>query len=637
MISLSVERFLRLPVRDSEKWQAAVFRMPVWGLNADGEPVRPWMGACVSTTTCEVGCAEPEPGGGRSTGLILDAIRHLAHAESVGYRPGGIEVSDSDIAAELRELLTGVRIIERTDLVVLNAVLAGLTEHLREGEQDPAALDVKGVTIDQVQAFAAAAREFYEAAPWQHLHDSDLLRVVAPKSPAGLGLASVMGAGGREFGIGFFRTRRQFDQLMAGGGPDVLTTRSGAWSLTFGPVTDIPVSDGDLWEKYQLPLAGPAAYPSFVKLGSGMRVRRPTPAVWAFTEGLLRALAHTTEQELDTGRWTKTVKTRVGVRNYELELPRLIEAVEGRKSVSLPGHLDRPVFERMVADLAREAQQRGLESVDELQSFLDENFTDSERSRRPARTPLEQAEELVHEARGVDGRRQLQLLRKALEVCPDCADAYVLLADRESNPERALEWYAKGVAAGARVLGPSRFTEDAGDFWGMFDTRPYMRALFGVAESQMDLGRHEEARASYAEMLRLNPGDDQGARYPLARCLLGLRRVEELDSLLESCDEVSAHWLYLGAIAAFVNEGDSPAARDRLAEAHVANPMVRQFLLGELPLPDDSPASFNICGPEEAIMVALETFDLWTETPGALDWLERYTSPPAAAQQRKPR
>ena len=47
----------------------------------------------------------------------------------------------------------------------------------------------------------------------------------------------------------------------------------------------------------------------------------------------------------------------------------------------------------------------------------------------------------------------MKLARQALELWPDCADAYVLLAQAASGLERARELLEEGVAAGERAVG----------------------------------------------------------------------------------------------------------------------------------------------------------------------------------------
>src|SRR5262245_41057076 len=73
-------------------------------------------------------------------------------------------------------------------------------------------------------------------------------------------------------------------------------------------------------------------------------------------------------------------------------------------------------------------------------------------------TPQGQAEELVAQAfEAGDPQQQADLARQALELWPDCADAYVLLAEHAGSRQQALDLYQQGVEAGARALGPAAF------------------------------------------------------------------------------------------------------------------------------------------------------------------------------------
>jgi len=106
---------------------------------------------------------------------------------------------------------------------------------------------------------------------------------------------------------------------------------------------------------------------------------------------------------------------------------------------------------------------------------------------------------------------------RALEVSADCADAYVVLAEHSHTPEAALALYEQALAAGERALGPDVFAQEAGRFWGLVPTRPYMRARLGLAQTLEELDRNDEAIAHYRELLRLDAGDNQGVRYALLR------------------------------------------------------------------------------------------------------------------------
>ena len=112
----------------------------------------------------------------------------------------------------------------------------------------------------------------------------------------------------------------------------------------------------------------------------------------------------------------------------------------------------------------------------------------------------------------------MELARHALEISRDCADAWVLLADAEDDPQKALEYAREAAAAGERVLGKEYIENEAGNFWLLIETRPYMRALFSLAENHRAAGDMDEEFRVYQEMLRLNPADNQGVRDIIAQC-----------------------------------------------------------------------------------------------------------------------
>jgi len=137
----------------------------------------------------------------------------------------------------------------------------------------------------------------------------------------------------------------------------------------------------------------------------------------------------------------------------------------------------------------------------------------------------------VYEAWEATGPRRAVLAREALALWPDCADGYVLLAQAASSLEEARELLERGVAAGESAVGRRVFVEDAGDFWLIFETRPYMRARAALAATLWRLGRREDAVEHQRELLRLNPRDNQGLRYRQANWLLALESYDELEEL----------------------------------------------------------------------------------------------------------
>ena len=287
-------------------------------------------------------------------------------------------------------------------------------------------------------------------------------------------------------------------------------------------------------------------------------------------------------------------------------------------------------MEKTMADLTRLLAEQEFQSMDEANAFM-ENLMKSGQPipSQQAQSPLQEAQNIMYDAWEAPNKRQrIKLARKALSISEDCADAYVHLAEESARSlEQARELYEEGVQAGERALGTEIFTEMAGHFWGVFETRPYMRARAELASCLWELGEYDEAIDQYQEMLRLNPMDNQGLRYTLLLCLLDEDRGKELEQLLADFDDdASALWLYTRALNMFHKQGASKRAVTSLKEALKFNPYVPDYLLGAKRLPLDLPPYMSFGDELEAAQYAVEASHMWLREAGAIDWLRQVSS-----------
>ena len=245
------------------------------------------------------------------------------------------------------------------------------------------------------------------------------------------------------------------------------------------------------------------------------------------------------------------------------------------------------------------------------------------RAERHASKPRYRAEDLIYAAWEATGPRRVELAREALALWPDCADAYVLLAQETASLDEKRQLLERGVAAGERGLGRRVFAEDAGDFWLIFETRPYMRARAAVAAVLWRLGGHLEAVEHQRELLRLNPRDNQMLRYRQAHWLLALESYDELDGLFAVyAEDRTPGFIYTQALAAFACRGDHATSRALRVEALRLNPHVPAYLAGRKRLPEPRP-DYTVFGEEsEAVDYAGGAGELWASVPRALAWLE---------------
>ncbi|HEY5106672.1 MAG TPA: hypothetical protein VII73_07855 [Caulobacteraceae bacterium] len=250
---------------------------------------------------------------------------------------------------------------------------------------------------------------------------------------------------------------------------------------------------------------------------------------------------------------------------------------------------------------------------------------------------VDEAQEIMFDAWECDNpKRRVALARKALTVSPHCADAFVMLAGETARtPEDAAEIYAKGVAAGEKALGKAAFKEDVGMFWGLIETRPYMRARHGLAIAQWEAGRRENAVEGALEMLRLNPNDNQGIRYVLLNWLLQLGRDADAAALMKRYkNDGGTEWLWSAALAAFRVKGDCAASRAALTRAIGANGHVGAFLTGRKKLPRRLADFVAVRSADEAVAYVTEAAATWAATTGAREWVIDQLPPPATPRRR---
>jgi tetratricopeptide (TPR) repeat protein len=285
----------------------------------------------------------------------------------------------------------------------------------------------------------------------------------------------------------------------------------------------------------------------------------------------------------------------------------------------------RRLMERDLRSLQKMVEEQNFETEEEADAFLQQVTRKGQIPEWIPETPLEKAQELIYQAwETTDRKERIRLAKEALRVCQDCADAYIVLAEEAARtPEEARNWYQRGVEAGEHALGPEVFANEAGNFWGLVETRPYMRAREGLADCLSFLGEHNAAIQHYRDMLRLNPNDNQGIRYKLLNSLMEVNDIDGTEELLQQFhDETSTVWLFTRALVSFIRQGDSTRARTLLKDAIKQNAHVVAYLLEQERLPRTIPEYISLGGKDEAAGYVTEFARHWVNTPGALQWLK---------------
>jgi tetratricopeptide (TPR) repeat protein len=213
---------------------------------------------------------------------------------------------------------------------------------------------------------------------------------------------------------------------------------------------------------------------------------------------------------------------------------------------------------------------------------------------------------------------------RAVRLNPACLDARVLLAIATGGPTSELiEELETIVAVGEADLGPGFFKQNRGEFWGLIETRPYMRARHNLAHELYKAGRIAEAIHHYEEMIQLNPGDNQGLRYSLLGHYLEIDDLDGARRLLQTYgDEPFAMFLWARVLEHYLS-GDLVGAVEALQQARKQNPHVEPFLVGKAKLPKNRPDYYGIGDVTEAMTCMDAIGPAWKKHSEAIQWLKK--------------
>jgi len=221
-----------------------------------------------------------------------------------------------------------------------------------------------------------------------------------------------------------------------------------------------------------------------------------------------------------------------------------------------------------------------------------------------------------------DTIKGVKIAYQALELSPFCADALNFLSLYSEYYEEKYFLSKRAVLVGKAALGDLYIKKNTGHFWGILETRPYMRALLGLADCYWHKREFEQAVEIYREMLKLNSSDNQGVRYALGYLLLLLDRRKELDIYFkEHGEEETCFMLYAKAL--FLYRLGSANADNTLQRAIATNKHVYSYLSGEEAVPYRKPDHYSWGEPSEAICYVSDAKEAWENSPGSIQWLQQ--------------
>jgi tetratricopeptide (TPR) repeat protein len=279
--------------------------------------------------------------------------------------------------------------------------------------------------------------------------------------------------------------------------------------------------------------------------------------------------------------------------------------------------------DKLMRDIHRLLDSQTFGSKKELEKYLEEITKNPIPSfPKESLTLKEQAQDLITEAYDKQLDEAFESAINAIRLDPDCIEAYEFLGNLELFPETAIVYFKYGVDIGRRIFANNHFKNSIGNFWMVFETRPFMRCLNSYTDCLIEMKKYHEAISIYEELIKLNPNDNQGVRDQLTLYLLKVydfNKFRKYDKMYK--DDLCAAMSFNRALFTFKTQGASSAARTQLSKAIESNKHVIPILITKN-FDDEIPDTYSIGDKSEALVYCSYAHKIWHDFPDAIRWIK---------------
>ncbi len=172
-------------------------------------------------------------------------------------------------------------------------------------------------------------------------------------------------------------------------------------------------------------------------------------------------------------------------------------------------------------------------------------------------------------------------IKKALELEPDNLDALLMQAERNAKWPLDLVISLPPIIEKGDALMEREgcFQEDMGEFWGVLETRPYMRLRYSYLQALKNSGMMRKAVAEGERLMELCESDNLGVRYDLIYLYAHLEEEEKALALFHASEYNEKDSQMLLAISVlYFKLGELDTSLDYLKKLRKCNKDTKKFL-----------------------------------------------------------
>ncbi len=238
--------------------------------------------------------------------------------------------------------------------------------------------------------------------------------------------------------------------------------------------------------------------------------------------------------------------------------------------------------ERIFKELNKAMQGKNFESEEEAKAFIDSFIEDYNRNiKAPINEKVYDSYDYLEMAKNASAKKEaIKYAEKALKLDPYCLEADLIIAHSKATDMDSLKTnLEKIIKKGEKQLKDQGITkeDDAGDFYVLFETRPYMRARKSYLELLLAQGRFRHAISEAEDMLQLCPNDNLGIRYTLIALYCYFEEETKAIDLFKEYSSADAFML-LPLVALYYKLENDKKMKSYILKLKKSNPFLKDAL-----------------------------------------------------------
>lgn len=226
-------------------------------------------------------------------------------------------------------------------------------------------------------------------------------------------------------------------------------------------------------------------------------------------------------------------------------------------------------------------------------------------------TPLDDAYEILEKAQNARNEKEaIRLAKKAYEKSPECFDAILFQCDLEENGIKRMELLDNGLETEKNRLIKEKYfaKENIGHFYGIFETRPYIRGLITKAEYLLEEGKLHQAENICKEILRLNENDNMGARYLLMAIFATLEEENDMLKLYKKYPEEDLEMIF-PLFALYYKLGNDKKTKEYLNRIDKCNANFVKYFNGTIKVSEKVSPGYYGRGDSSEVFMYMNRYD----------------------------